>query len=72
MLPIAPYSEIFKEIKRKPWQSTLHAFFRKGEDLNQGLHQRKSLDHATFKKINAVALQLCEQTLWSGLWTYWS
>jgi hypothetical protein len=69
MVSIGPYSEIFKQIKRKSRESTLHAFFKKWgrSSIRDFIREIKSLDHATVKKIKAVALQWHEQTLWSGL-----
>jgi len=41
MLSIGSYSEIFKEMKRKSQQSTLHAFFEKGKDPQSGTSSEK-------------------------------
>jgi hypothetical protein len=41
MVSIGPYSEIFKEIKRKSRESTLHAFLKNGEDPQPGTSSEK-------------------------------
>lgn len=40
----------FPEKEKKSQQSTLHAFFKKGKILNQGLHQRSAIHYATVQK----------------------
>jgi len=73
IISLAPSTEILTETKGKSQQSTLHAFFKKGEILNQELHQKSQISALCHSQRSIqVHYSATYKNFQPGLWTYQS